>query len=283
MPLKHSKFKNTGILFELLVRQTTVDLLNNTDPRSVKMIKKYFGNTELGKEYALYNMCVSTKKLSEAKAELLLSTVIDEYKKLNKEDINKQKYNLIKEIKSNYDIEEFFKAKVYNYKQYASVYVVLESVDNKKSDPKQLLANKINLLEHITKQGIKEKQVPEDVFNTLIKEDREVRLLSYKIIVEKFNNRYKNMTSDQKEILKEYVNSISDSVKLKEFLNNKLKDVREKINSLIEVEKNQVMKIKLAEVLNLVKPLKDGISIKDETITGILKCYDLIEELKKTE
>lgn len=281
MPLKHSKFKNTGILFELLVRQTTVDLLNNTDPRSVKIIKRYFNNTELGKEYALYNMCVSTKKLSEAKAELLLSTVIDEYKKLNKEEINKQKYNLIKEIKSSYDIEEFFKAKVYNYKQYASIYVVLESVDNKKSDPKQLLANKINLLEHITKEGIKEKQVPQDIFDTLIKEDREVRLLSYKIIVEKFNNRYKNMTPDQKEILKEYINSISDSVKLKEFLNNKLNDVREKITSLMEVEKDQVMKIKLAEVINLVKPLKEGITIKDETVTGILKCYDLIEELKK--
>jgi hypothetical protein len=280
MPIKHSKFKNTGVLFELLVRQTTSDLLNNSDSKAVKIIKKYFNNTELGKEYALYNMCVSSKKLSESKAELLLSTVTEEHKKLNKEAIDKEKYNLIKEIKNNYDIEEFFKAKIYNYKQYASAYIVFESVNSKKSDPKQLLANKINLLEHITKQDIKNKQVPYEIFDSLIKEDKEVRLLSYKIIVEKFNDRYKSMTPDQKDILKEYVSSIADSVKLKEFLNDKIKDVRDKLSELSKIEGDPVMKIKLTEILNLIKPMKDTLAIKDETITGILKCYDLIEELK---
>jgi len=264
-----------------LVRQTTVDLLNNTDSKAVKMIKKYFTNTELGKEYTLYNMCVSSKKLNESKAELLLSTVIDEHKKLNKESLDKQKYNLIKEIKNAYDIEEFFKAKISNYKQYANAYIVFESSNNKKSDPKQMLANKINLLEHISKQGIKDKQVPQDIFDTLIKEDKEVRLLSYKIIVEKFNDRYKYMTADQKDILKEYVSSIADSVKLKEYLNKKIGEIKTKLTELESTETDLVMKIKLSEILNLVKPMKDTLSIKDETITGILKCYDLIEELKK--
>jgi hypothetical protein len=281
MPIKHSKFKNTGVLFELLVRQTTVDLLNNTDSKAVKMIKKYFTNTELGKEYTLYNMCVSSKKLNESKAELLLSTVIDEHKKLNRESLDKQKYNLIKEIKNAYDIEEFFKAKISNYKQYANAYIVFESSNNKKSDPKQMLANKINLLEHISKKGIKDKEVPQDIFDTLIKEDKEVRLLSYKIIVEKFNDRYKYMTADQKDVLKEYVSSIADSVKLKEYLNKKIGEIKTKLTELESTETDLVMKIKLSEILNLVKPMKDTLSIKDETITGILKCYDLIEELKK--
>ena len=111
MAIKHSKYRNTGVLFELLVRQTTSDLLNNRDSKAVKILKKYFTNTELGKEYSLYNTLASSNQLSEAKAEILISTLIEQYVKLDSEKIDKLKYNLIKEIKSNYDIEEFFKAK----------------------------------------------------------------------------------------------------------------------------------------------------------------------------
>ena len=283
MSIKHSKYKNTGILFELLVRQTTVDLLENKDSKAVRIIKKYFTNTELGKEYALYNMCVSSKKLTESKAEMLISTIVEEHRKLDRTEIGKQKYNLIKEIKNSYDIDEFFKAKIYNYKPYASVYTILESTYNKQSDPKQLLANKINLLEHITKESLSDKPVPQNVIDDLLKEDKEVRLLSYKLLVEKFNDRYKNMSDEQKDVLKEYVSSIADSVKLKEFLNEKLADVRTKITKLQKTVQDPVMKIKLNEVIKLVKPLKDTLSVKDEVITGILQCYDLIAELKRSK
>ena len=108
MAIKHSKYRNTGILFELLVRQTTSDLINNQDSKAVKILKKYFTNTELGKEYSLYNAITTSPKLSEAKAEMLISTVLEQYNKLDREKINKSKYNLIKEIKQNYDLDNFF-------------------------------------------------------------------------------------------------------------------------------------------------------------------------------
>ena len=76
MNIKHSKYKNTGILFELLVRQTTSDLLNNQDSKAVKILKKYFTNTELGKEYGLYSAFSTSPKLSEGKAEILVSTLV---------------------------------------------------------------------------------------------------------------------------------------------------------------------------------------------------------------
>lgn len=279
--IKHSKYRNTGILFELLVRQTTSDLLNNVDSKSVKILKKYFTNTELGKEYSLYNTLVTSKKLSEAKAEILISTLIEQYKKLDCEKINKLKYNLIKEIKSNYDIDEFFKAKITNYKQYASLYTIFESQNSKSIDTKQLILNKITLLEQLTDESITDKKAPQSIMEDFMKEDKEVRLLAYKMLVEKFNDKYESLSEIQKSILKQYINSIADTKSLTIYLNERISEVKSELKSLSKSTPDKVLKIKLQEVLKLVKPLEENKSIKDETIVGILQCYDLIEEIKR--
>jgi hypothetical protein len=279
--IKHSKYRNTGILFELLVRQTTSDLLNNVDSKSVKILKKYFTNTELGKEYSLYNTLVTSKKLSEAKAEILISTLIEQYKKLDCEKINKLKYNLIKEIKSNYDLDEFFKAKINNYKQYASLYTIFESQNSKSIDTKQLILNKITLLEQLTDESIVDKKAPQSIMEDFMKEDKEVRLLAYKMLVEKFNDKYESLSEVQKSILKQYINSIADTKSLTVYLNERISEVKTELKSLSKTTPDKVLKIKLQEVLKLVQPLDENKSIKDETIVGILQCYDLIEEIKR--
>lgn len=279
--IKHSKYRNTGILFELLVRQTTSDLLCNKDSISVKILKKYFTNTELGKEYSLYNTLVTSKKLSESKAEILISTLIEQYKKLDSEKINKLKYNLIKEIKSNYDLDEFFKAKISNYKQYASLYTIFESQNSKSIDTKQLILNKITLLEQLTDESIVDKKAPQSIMEDFMKEDKEVRLLAYKMLVEKFNDKYESLSEIQKSILKQYINSIADTKSLVKYLNERVEDVRAEIKSLSSKISDKVLTIKLQEVLKLIKPIEENKSIKDETIVGILQCYDLIEEIKR--
>ena len=283
MAIKHSKYRNTGILFELLVRQTTSDLLSNQDSAAVKILKKYFSNTELGKEYSLYSTLVTSKKLSEAKAEILISTLIEQYRKLNFDKINKLKYNLIKEIKSNYEIEDFFKAKIDNYKNYACLYTILESQNQKTIDTKQVLLNKINILESLTDENIVDKKVPQSIMEEFMKEDKEVRLLAYKILVEKFNEKYEMLSEIQKSILKKYVNSISDTKSLITFLNERIQDVTSKLNTLKKTTSDKVLKIKLQEVIKLIKPIEENKSIKDETIIGILQCYDLISEIENTQ
>jgi len=281
MAVKHSKFRNTGVLFELLVRQTTSDLINNQDSKAVKILKKYFTNTELGKEYSLYKTFCSPEKLSEAKAEMLISTVLEQYNKLDREKINKLKYNLIKEIKANYDLDNFFKAKVDNYKPYASVYTILESQSSKSVDTKQILLNKINLLEHLTGTTLDNSKASPSLVQEFMKEDKEIRLLAYKILVEKFNNKYKNFSERQKSILKEYITNVSDTKNLRVYLNGELKKIKTELTELKDTTKDQVTRIKLEEVLKFIKPLNEGHSIKDETITGILQYCDLIDELKK--
>ena len=158
--IKHSKYKNTGILFELLVRQATSDLMSNIDSKAIRIFKKFFTDTELGKEYNLYNTVLNAPKLNESKAEMMVSTVIEQSRKLNREKLDKEKYNLIKEIKKHYDLDNFFKAKIDAYKVYASIYTLIENQLSKEfSDTKQLVTNKLTLLEHITKESLTERKV----------------------------------------------------------------------------------------------------------------------------
>ena len=280
MAIKHSKYRNTGILFELLVRQTTSDLLNNQDSKAVKILKKYFTNTELGKEYSLYSTFSASPKLSEAKAEILISTIIEQYKKLDHERLSKLKYNLIKEIKKSYDLENFFKAKIDNYKPFASIYTIFESQNSQSVDTKQLILNKINLLEHLTAKDLSDSKAPKSLVEEFMKEDKEIRLLAHKIMVEKFNNKYQNMSERQKGVLKEYITNISDTKNLKIYLNQQLDEIKLELTQLKEAQKDQVTKIKLEEVLKFINPIKENQSVKDEIITGILQYFDLIDELK---
>ena len=279
--IRHSKYKNTGILFELLVRQATADLMSNKDPKAVKIFKKYFTGTELGKEYNLYNTALNAPKLSESKAEILINTVVEQAKKLDRVKIDREKYNLIREIKKHYDLDDFFKAKIETYKIHASIFTLVEGqLTTKFTDTKQLIANKLTLLEHITKETLTERKVASKVVEEFMKEDKEVRLLAYKILVEKFNEKYAGLSIEQRSLLKEYINNISDTKKLRTYLNTKLLEVKTELVALKANTGDKVLQIKLNEVLNFIKPLGANDSIKDEVLIGLMQYYSLINELK---
>jgi hypothetical protein len=279
--IKHSKYKNTGVLFELLVRQSTSDLMSNVDSKAVKIFKKYFTSTELSKEYNLYNTVLNAPKLNESKAEVLVNTIIEQAKKLDREKLDKEKYNLIREIKKHYDLDNFFKAKIDAYKVYASVYTLIENqLSTRMNDTKQIITNKLSLLEHITKETLTERKVASKVVEEFMKEDKEIRVLAYKILVEKFNEKYSGLSTEQRDLLKEYINNISDTKKLKTYLNTKLLEVKTEIVGFKETTRDKVLQIKLNEVLNFIKPIAVNESIKDEVLIGLMQYYQLISELK---
>lgn len=279
--IKHSKYKNTGILFELLVRQATSDLMSNKDPRAAKIFKKYFINTELGKEYNLYNTILNAPKLNESKAEILVSTVAEQATHLDRVKLDKEKYNLIKEIKKHYDLDDFFKAKIENYRISASIYTLIESRSNKSvNNTKQIITNKLTLLEHVTKESLTERKVASKVVEEFMKEDKEIRILAYKILIEKFNDKYSTLSTEQKDLLKEYINNVSDTKNLKAYLNTKLLEVKTELNSLKSKTKDKVLQIKLNEVLTFIKPIGANDGIRDEVLIGLMQYYQLISELK---
>jgi hypothetical protein len=279
--IKHSKYKNTGILFELLVRQATSDLMTNKDPRAAKIFKKYFINTELGKEYNLYNTVINAPKLTESKAEVLINTVAEQATHLDRAKLDKEKYNLIKEIKKHYDLDDFFKAKIDNYRISASIYTLIESKSTKNpADTKQIITNKLTLLEHVTKETLTERKVASKVVEEFMKEDKEIRFLAHKILIEKFNDKYSVLSAEQKDLLKEYINNVSDTKNLKAYLNTKLLEVKSDIVDIKTKTNDQVLKIKLNEVLNFIKPIGANDPIRDEVVIGLMQYYQLISELK---
>jgi hypothetical protein len=255
--------------------------MSNRDPKAVKIFKKYFTDTELGKEYNLYSTVLNAPKLNETKAEILISTIVEQSKKLDRARLDREKYNLIKEIKKHYDIDDFFKAKIDTYRVYASTYTLIESQLSKEvTDTKQIITNKLTLLEHITKESLTERKVASKVVEEFMKEDKEVRILAYRILVEKFNDKYAGLSTEQRDLLKEYINNVSDTKKLRTYLNTKLLEVRTELTSFKTTTPDKVLQIKLNEVLNFIKPIGSNDSIKDEVLIGLMQYYQLISELK---
>jgi hypothetical protein len=203
MQVKHSKYKNTGILFELLIRQITTDTLDGKDSPATDILKKYFVKSELGREYKLYETLLKKISLTEAKANIVIGTLTDSSKALNRGVIKRQKYNLISEIQKHYDLNEFFGHKLPNYKVHAAFYTLLEIVNSPQTvDHDQTIDNKVTILEHLTAAQIKPSVVKDEVMDEFNKSDKDVRFLAYKMVLENFNVKYDVLHQNQKSILK---------------------------------------------------------------------------------
>jgi len=280
MQVKHSKYKNTGILFELLVRQITTDTLENKTSPAKDILQKYFVKSELGREYKLYESLLKRTSLTEAKASITISTLTESSKSLNRGAIKRQKYNLINEIKKHYDLTHFFNHKLPNYKPFAAFYTLLELNNSTTSNPEQLIQNKITILEHLTVASIKESKVRDEVMDEVNKSDKDTKLLTYKILMEKFNGKYDDLASKQKLILKEYINSIDNAPRLKKFYIDKINEIKTELADLNKNTKNKVTKIKINEVVSLIKVPSKNYKLKDKDLVDLLQYCDLVNELE---
>jgi hypothetical protein len=281
MKIKHSKFKNTGILFELLVRQITSDTVSGKDSAAIGIVKKFFNKTELAKEHKLYQALITSKALSEGKAESLINSVLDISSRLNKTALRKEKYNLIKEIRNHYNIEEFFKAKISNYSQYAAVSNLIEAHGSLEFiEPSQVIDNKVTLLEHISRKEVNVEEVKDRVLEEYSKMDTGTRILAYRMLLEKFNEKYTNLNNAQKSVLKEYINNVTNTVKLREFVNEQFATINKQLTELIPTVTDKTTQIKLSEVATLLQPLDKNQSVKDENVISLLQYHQLIAELK---
>ena len=277
MKIKHSKYKNTGILFELLTRQITSDTISGGNNKALAILKKYFNSkSELLKEYKIYN-ALSTKSYSnENKATILVNTLVEAHTKLNRSRLRREKYNLIKELKSTYDLNDFFKAQITNYKTMASIYNLTENID---ATPLSIVDSKVQLIEHLTKPL--NKTVKKDaVMETYNSEDKNTRLLTQKILLEKFNDKYKGLGENQKTLLQEYVNNVSNSPSLKTYINLEIKNIKKQLTKYSDKVTDKVVKIKIDETKNMIKTLCKKSSVHDDNVSNLLNYYELVNELK---
>jgi hypothetical protein len=281
MQVKHSKYKNTGILFELLVRQITTDTLDGKDSPAKDILKKYFVQSELGREYKLYETLLKRTSLTEGKANVVVDTLIESSKTLNRGAIKRQKYNLINEIQKHYDLNEFFNHKLPNYKMFAAFYTLTEIASAQHTiDPDQTINNKVTILEHLTAAKITESKVRDEVMNEFENADKDVRFLAYKMVLENFNTKYNDLHPRQKEILKEFITSVDNKPRLKEFYTAKVVEIKEELATLNAKTQNEVTKIKINEIINLIQVPAKTAKISDNDLVDLLQYYDLINELE---
>jgi len=283
--IKHSKYKNTGILFEMLVRQVAADTMHGRKTKALPIIKRHFkSGTELGKELQLYRSLQEEEFKTETSAQKFLQACVSARKSLNESALRRQKYNLIKEINDQFIVENFFKARVSNYTILASIFKLFEyaEVDN----PAQIVRSKSTLVEHVLRNALSN-PVKKKTGN-VIKEEysvqpKDVRLLSYKMLIDKFNDKYKGLNENQKNILRQYINNVTNTVSLKEFIQSEIPIISKELTRNSRRVGSKVIKIKLEEVTNMLNTIAKSASIKDRHILTLLKYHELIKELKNVE
>lgn len=281
MKIKHSKYRNTGLIYELLVKQIASDTLSKDSSPAVRILKKYFsGNSSLVKEFKLYDYILRNSNIKQDKAEIIISTITEVSRKIDRKSLKKAKYNLISDIKESYDIGEFFSIQVSNYKAIASLYCLLEAQNSDSLiDPEMLVNFKSTILEHLTTN----KQDLENVKDSLIEEyskyDKDLKLLTFKFLLENFNKKYKDLLPEQKSILRQFITSVNSSQKLRNLVNEELSKIKDLVKNLTGKVKDDVVKIKLVEVSKNIKTLTNKDKVSDNHLINLMMYYDLVNEL----
>ena len=279
--VKHNKIRNTGLLFEFLLRQITSDVLNkDNNSKAVSIVKQKFNeNTELGKELALYNILISKKFTSDRKADFFINEVLTQRRSLNKSALRREKYNLIKQLKETYDLQKFLSSKVPNYKLYASIYKLFEHKD---LSPDEKTESHFNIVEHVTtiEKSVKLSE------NISLPDDEELRIIAYRTLLERFNSKYTKLSSTQKKLLKEYINNVSNTSSLKDTLREIVTNLKKDLKTHSKSLKDKVVKIKMNEAIKSVDKfcgLSDNSkNVKDSYVLQTMRYLELLKELKRS-
>lgn len=281
----HSKFRNTGILFELLTKQVTADIIAGRESSPAKdLLHKYFReNTEIGREWQLYNTLLNEKIKDEPHAERFFSVILEARKKLNNHKLSILKYDLIKEIKNNYPIEEMLKAPVRNYRVLASIYKVFEdSVSSEcKFDVKEVYQSKNCIVEHIVDKP-KVAHSEDELINYYRTQNEDIRLLTYKLLCEKFNEKYDSvLDNQQKAVLREYICNVANTNNFDEFVRLRVTEIKKSLNEVVsKINDSDVMKIKIREVVNQLDKINPSKIVKDNHVMVLMLSYELLKEVK---
>lgn len=278
--IKHSKFKNTGFLFELLTRQITLEILNGGEEKSKNIVKEFFNKkTQLSKELHLFNLLLNEKQLNEHKSEKFIDVILEAHSRIDYEKLNEEKYKLVKQIKENFDVENFFASPITNYKLLASIHKLFEAKKINATNVKDVFKSRETLVEHISKTPTQKQIDKNELVETYQKQEQDVRLLTYKILVEQFNKKYTNLDESQKSLLREYINNVNNTSKFKEYYKTQLKETISSLYSLYKSMTDKVTKIKLRETINVLKEQKITREVKDNQVSSLMMAFELIKEI----
>ena len=279
--IRHSKFKNTGFLFELLTRQITLEVLNGSEEKAKGIIREFYGKgTEMSKELRLFNLLINEKYNTESKAEKFIEAILEAHSNLDYKKLQREKYNLVKSIKENFEIDNFLSSPVTNYKILASVHKLFEAKTKDVLDVKDVFDSKLTLVEHISNSSTSIKVKEDKLVEEYKKQEKDLRLLTFKILTESFNKKYTSLNDVQKSLLREYINNVTNTSKFGEYFEKELVKTITELHTLYKGMSDKITKIKLRETINVLKKQKLGKKITDEQVSSLMLSYELIKEIK---
>lgn len=284
--MRHSKFRNTGILFELLTKQVTADIIAGKESSIAKdLLHKYFReNMELGREWQLYSTLLNEKIKDEPHAERFFNVILEARKKLDDKRLSRLKYDLIKEIKEAYPIEEMLKAPVRNYRVLASIFKTFEDVVSSdcKFDVKEVYQAKNCIVEHIVDKP-KVMHSEDELINYYQTQTEDIRLLTYKLLCEKMNEKYASVLDDeQKSVLREYICNVANTNNFDVFVKSKVSEIKAYLTKIVgKIKDSDVIKIKIREVVNQLDKINPSKVVRDNHVMVLMLSYELLKEVKK--
>ena len=131
----------------------------------------------------------------------------------------------------------------------------------------------------MTKQEVKQetKRTVLEEFSTY---DKDTRIITYKVLLEKFNDKYKDLSSSQKEVLKEFINSVDSTPGLRNFYNVKINELKSSLDKESKNIKDKATQIKIVEVAKLLTELSKTDKVDSENLVDLLQYYELVKEIK---
>lgn len=261
----------------MLVRKLTSETMTSDKTVTLDIIKKYFGkNTELAKELSLYNQLVKEQHKSEARAIEFIRTIRESHQKLNQSLLRRQKYNLVKEISEIFSFDSLSKGHINNYKALASAYMLFEYKDS--DNIKQLTECKNVILEN----SIIAKKQPEsisEISKALSAQEKDTRLLAYKIMIDKFNEKYVSLTESQKQLLNKYITNVNDTDALKSYVKQIIPTIKKHLAEHATRITDQVTRIKVQKLSEMLCNVENMKTIKESHILSLMRYMDLMDEL----
>ena len=279
--IRHSKFKNTGFLFEVLTRQITLEVLNGGEEKAKEIVREFFSaKTQLAKELRLFNLLINEKYNSETKAEKFIDAILEAHTKIDYLKLKREKFNLVKAIKESFEINNLLSSPINNYKILASVHRLFEGKQHDILQVKEVFDSKQTIIEHISNSTPALKQKEEKLVEEYKKQEKDLRLLTFKILTESFNKKYTNLDDSQKSLLREYINNVTNTSKFGEYFEKELIKTITELHTIYKGMSDKITKIKLRETINVLKKQKLGKKITDEQVSALMLSYELMKEIK---
>jgi len=275
---KHSKHKNIGIIFELLSRQVVSDILSNKKSSAINIIRRNFTkDSEISKELTLYKNIVEFQKKEKSTASKFLDIILEQRKSLDALKLKREKYKLLGEIKAAYTGGDFFNSRINNYKILASIYQIFEN--QAATNPTKYIDCYEIIIESIIKQPITETEESKSV-KIWESQPEEIKQLAFSMIIEKFNEKYKNLIPKQRTLISKFINENPDTTEFKNYVINECVSIQIKLDKIHESLQDSALKIKLKEARQLLNNIVTAKFIKEEYLGAMLSYYELIKVLK---